>query len=62
VHDLHVWTLTSEMHVLSAHVQVGEDSQTRTVLREAQTLLADRYGLVHATLQVESEECNDVGW
>lgn len=63
VHDLHVWTLTSEMHVLSAHVQVAEDTRTRDVLCSAQALLTERYGLGHATLQVESaRDCHDLGW
>ncbi|MFZ4718147.1 MAG: cation diffusion facilitator family transporter [Ilumatobacteraceae bacterium] len=62
VHDLHVWTLTSEMHVLSAHVRVGDESHSRRVLTAAQAALAERYGLSHATLQIECDDCNDVGW
>jgi cobalt-zinc-cadmium efflux system protein len=64
VHDLHVWTLTSEMHVLSAHVQVRDEQQNRRVLNEAQTVLTERFGLSHATLQLECGEgdCNDIDW
>jgi cobalt-zinc-cadmium efflux system protein len=64
VHDLHVWTLTSEMHVLSAHVQVRDEQQNRRVLNEAQTVLTERFGLSHTTLQLEcgDGDCNDIDW
>jgi cobalt-zinc-cadmium efflux system protein len=62
VHDLHVWTLTSEMHVLSAHVQVRDEQSNRRVLAEAQTTLTERFGLDHATLQVECGECDEPTW
>ena len=65
VHDLHVWTLTSEMDVLTAHLVVAGGHTTQSVLDEARTLLQDRFGLAHATLQVEStvdHACDDVDW
>jgi len=64
VHDLHVWTLTSEMHVMSAHVLV-RDHTDRTVLPRAQQLLTEQFGLQHATLQLEPCDepgCSDIGW
>jgi cobalt-zinc-cadmium efflux system protein len=65
VHDLHVWTLTSEMNVLSAHVAVRAGTPTGTVLASAQTVLAERFGLTHATLQVEEgndPRCQELSW
>jgi cobalt-zinc-cadmium efflux system protein len=65
VHDLHVWTLTSEMHVLSAHLAVGEGVAIPGVLGAAQGVLKDRFGLAHATLQVEPCDgpgCDDLSW
>jgi cobalt-zinc-cadmium efflux system protein len=65
VHDLHVWTLTSEMHVLTAHLQVNDDAAVRTVLPAAQATLAERFGLDHSTLQIEIGDdpaCRDLGW
>jgi cobalt-zinc-cadmium efflux system protein len=64
VHDLHVWTLTSEMHVMSAHVLV-RDHTDRSVLPRAQQVLTERFGLQHATLQLEPCDepgCSDIGW
>ena len=65
VHDLHVWTLTSEMDVASAHLMIGVDQDAHAVLDGARAVLQERYGIAHATLQVEPEDhqgCNDVTW
>jgi cobalt-zinc-cadmium efflux system protein len=65
VHDLHVWTLTSDMEVASAHLMVLRDTDTHGVLDEARQLLAERYGITHATLQVEPDDhegCAEVAW
>ena len=65
VHDLHVWTLTSEMDVASAHLMISNGQDAHAVLDGARALLQDRYGIAHATLQVEPEDhrgCDDVTW
>ena len=41
VHDLHVWTLTSEMEVATAHVMVAAGTDSHAVLDQARTLLTD---------------------
>ena len=65
VHDLHVWTLTSEMEVATAHVMVSTGTDSHAVLDQARSLLNDRHGLAHATLQVEPDDhrgCDEVSW
>jgi cobalt-zinc-cadmium efflux system protein len=65
VHDLHVWTLTSEMEVASAHLMVTKEADTHVVLDTARAMLIDRHHLHHATLQVEPEDhtgCAEVNW
>ena len=65
VHDLHVWTLTSGMHVASAHLVTENDAQTHGVLDSARQTLADRFHLTHATLQVEPAShtgCEEITW
>lgn len=65
VHDLHVWTLTSEMEVLTAHLMTGVGVDGHAVLDRAREILHDRHGLDHATLQVEPDShqgCSDVAW
>lgn len=65
VHDLHVWTLTSEMEVASAHLMVCEGTDLHRVLDDARDLLRDRYGMDHVTLQVEPDShigCDELTW
>jgi cobalt-zinc-cadmium efflux system protein len=65
VHDLHVWTLTSDMDVVSAHLMVTVGTDSHGVLDQARHVLLDRYGIDHATLQVEPEDhegCAEVAW
>jgi cobalt-zinc-cadmium efflux system protein len=65
VHDLHVWTLTSDMEVATAHLQVQPGTDTHAVLDRARVLLEERHQLRHATLQVEPSDhrgCDEIGW
>jgi cobalt-zinc-cadmium efflux system protein len=65
VHDVHVWTLTSDMEVASAHVMVRVGTDSHRVLDEARVILRERHGLSHATLQVEPDDhhgCDEVSW
>lgn len=53
VHDLHVWTLSGSRIALSAHVVVRDLSRWDLTLRELQSLLRERFGIEHVTLQPE---------
>jgi cobalt-zinc-cadmium efflux system protein len=64
VHDLHVWTLTSEMEVASAHVMIRSGVDAHRVLDEARTLLLEHH-IAHATIQVEPDDhegCAELNW
>ncbi|MFC1867660.1 cation diffusion facilitator family transporter [Thermodesulfobacteriota bacterium] len=58
VHDLHIWTITSGMPVLSAHIGLSsccsETSHWQDCLAKAQKILKERFGIEHTTLQVEA--------
>ncbi len=65
VHDLHVWTLTSEMDVASAHLVTSAGTDAHGVLDRARDVLRVQYAITHATLQVEPDDhegCADVSW
>jgi cobalt-zinc-cadmium efflux system protein len=65
VHDLHIWTLTSDMEVATAHVMIGPSTDSHAVLDQAQQRLRERHGVMHATLQLEPSDhtgCDEVGW
>ena len=61
VHDLHVWTITSGLVALSAHVVSDGERISHELLAELQELLSEEFGIDHITTQVESaeyDECN----
>ncbi|MBL8063575.1 MAG: cation transporter [Anaerolineales bacterium] len=59
IHDLHVWSISENLRMLSAHVvidniSVGEGVSIQQNINE---LLAHGYNIQHATLQLECEGC-----
>jgi len=56
VHDLHIWTITSGIPSLSAHLTLQEShsKNPEEVLISAQSLLKERFGIEHTTFQLES--------
>jgi len=53
IHDLHVWTLSSGMVALSAHVVIRDMDEWQTVLGEMSALLDQHFDIQHVTLQPE---------
>jgi|SRR5262245_6458013 len=53
VHDLHIWTITSDRHALTAHVVVNDARNSYRVLRELREMLAEQFALTHSTIQIE---------
>ena len=59
VHDLHVWTIGSGSHVLSAHVVLDDRrlSEATAVLDRITAAMHDDFGIAHVTIQFECESC-----
>lgn len=55
LHDLHVWTLTSRRHVLTAHVVIRPAADRQSLLNGLSSMLRDKFALAHTTLQLEDE-------
>ena len=55
-HDLHVWTITSGMNVVSAHVIVAPDAQPAAVLDHLCECLAGFFDIEHSTFQIETAD------
>lgn len=53
VHDLHAWTITSGMPVLSAHIVVADPSSSGQVLDRLCDCLRGHFDIDHSTIQVE---------
>jgi cobalt-zinc-cadmium efflux system protein len=62
VHDLHVWSLTSQSHAMASHVQVIEMplSETEAVMERINHQLRDHFGIKHTTIQIEVTDCATV--
>jgi cobalt-zinc-cadmium efflux system protein len=56
VHDLHVWTISSGLYALSAHLvtHAAAIGRNDAILTEVKAQLRKRYGIDHTTLQIES--------
>jgi cobalt-zinc-cadmium efflux system protein len=60
VHDLHAWSITSNLRALSAHVLTGDVSVSAgaAIQREINQVLLQRYDIAHTALQLECEGCD----
>ena len=63
VHDLHVWSIGSGSHALSAHVLLddGRIMEGAAILARLRQEVHERYGIGHVTIQLESEHCDPGG-
>jgi cobalt-zinc-cadmium efflux system protein len=57
VHDLHVWTLTSHSHVLTAHAVITQGASDSEVLGAIRETITARFEIGHVTIQVERRGC-----
>ena len=55
-HDLHAWTITSGMNVVSAHVVLSKGADAATALSALSDCLADDFDIEHSTFQLETED------
>lgn len=53
VHDLHIWTMSSNDASLSAHIVIQDTNQWHRILVDAQKLLHDKHNINHITVQPE---------
>jgi cobalt-zinc-cadmium efflux system protein len=60
VHDLHIWTLTSNVFAMSAHVKIKQEyvPQTNNLLRKINEILKEKFGINHCTIQIEHDLIN----
>lgn len=59
VHDLHVWSLSSDDASLSVHVHLAPNAESEAVRVLVAAMLKERFGIVHATVQTERDPCPD---
>ncbi len=62
VHDLHIWSLSSSIRVMAAHIYSGEQDvrENERIKHEIKRRL-EGFRIYHSTLEFECEECRDEG-
>jgi cobalt-zinc-cadmium efflux system protein len=58
-HHIHAWSITAEQHLLTLHVHPTQGTAARDVVSAVQSRLAERFNVVHVTVQVEEDACVD---
>jgi cobalt-zinc-cadmium efflux system protein len=60
IHDLHVWTLTSNIFAMSVHVKIMQEfvPQTNDLLRKINEIMKEKFGIAHCTIQIEHDLIN----
>ena len=59
VHHVHAWSLSQERSLLTLHARIPEGAHPDSAIAAIQSRLASRFGISHATVQVEVEICMD---
>jgi len=56
IHELHVWSVTYGMHILTAHIVIDEHHRDHEVISIINKMLKSRFNIDHTTLQVDHQE------
>lgn len=59
VHDLHVWSLSSDDVNASVHLAIAPQGNAESIRIAATQMLSERFEIAHATIQTEREACED---
>ena len=59
VYHIHLWTITSGVYAMSAHVLIDDQlvSGSRNVTDEIKSVLSEKFKIQHCTIQIECEKC-----
>ena len=59
LHDVHIWTITSGIYALSAHVSIEDRmvSGSGEIMAKINGILAGKFDITHTTLQLECRSC-----
>lgn len=54
IFDLHIWTISSNLDALTAHVVISDKNKSDLILREIMSLLDKKFNISHSTIQIET--------
>ena len=59
VHHVHVWSITQSRRMVTLHACIGEKQSSDKAVRNIKVRLKERFGLDHATIEIERGVCAD---
>lgn len=60
IHHVHCWSLAPQQTLLTMHVVIAPNSDHAAVMKASNQMLASRFGIDHATIQLDVEDCVDI--
>jgi cobalt-zinc-cadmium efflux system protein len=61
VHHVHVWSITQSRRMVTLHACIGETDNSDAIVKSIKARLKERFGLDHATVEIERGVCADSG-
>lgn len=59
IHHLHAWCITEERPMITLHAKVSDNTAPETMVRMIKQRLQERFGIDHATVEIERGDCYD---
>ncbi len=61
VHDIHIWTITSDMYAMSTHICIQDlrVSETQGITKKINTLVKEKHKIDHTVIQFETNTCSN---
>jgi cobalt-zinc-cadmium efflux system protein len=59
VHHVHIWSLTTDSLILTAHIRIGNLNNSNEVLKATKKLLKEQFNIAHVTIELEDRECSE---
>jgi cobalt-zinc-cadmium efflux system protein len=60
VHHVHAWSISQERPMVTLHASIGASTDSAVAVREIKRLLAEKFRITHATVEIEYDACGDV--
>lgn len=54
IFELHIWSITSGLDALSAHVVIIDPGKSISILKEINSIIENKFGIHHSTIQIET--------
>lgn len=63
IHDVHIWTITSGIYAMSAHVDTKDllISETNVIMKKINSLVNEKFNIGHTVIQFECDVCSNMG-